>query len=1099
MLGIALAVGSAHAQAQPKASQAELDAAFKKGLALHNAGKFAEAVLFLDKAVTLAPDVFGPDHLNTAAILYTAGRVYVSAGRPREAETLFRRSLQIREARLGKDHVTVASTLNSLALNCSRQFRQEEAEALLRRCVAIRELHLSRDDPVLGETYNNLAIVIYELGRYKDAEPFFRRALALQEPQQAKNPLPLANTLNSFALCCERQGKLDDAAAYALRSLKLREANLGKDAMAVAQSLNVLGTIYQSQNRYREAEALLRRSLEIRETKLGKDHADVAWVLNNLAILYATLERRDEAEQLYRRALSIREAKLGKDHPEVATVLDNLSTNLSDLGRLQEAEQLCQRALKIREARLGKDHPQVLQTLNNMAMLQADLNRPQEAEALFKRCIAGAQAGGGANDLQLASFLNNLASHYARTDREREAVPLFLHALQIWQQRLGKDHLQTAAALNNAGRLLGHLGRKREAETLLLRALAVVEARLGKDHPNVAVTLQNLAVLNQGLGRSRQALELMQRGLRIDRANLSNVLAFSSESAMHSYLQMGYGRLPMLVGLAAAAPPEADGATVGLTWVLRMKGIVLETLCRYRQAERQLDALAGRLSRYRSLKLMLANAAVAPPGGLSTEEVQPQMQAWQKEADGLEAELKRGLTRAPSAANDDWAAVDVAAVRRKVPAGAALVEFVHVGVYDFQRGGLMPAHYFAFVLTAGEGPPRLFDLGEAKAIDAGVEAVRKEFTDFQEKLRDCETPAEALALEKAQEKQFQKVSAALHERLLAPLSKALAGVKLLYLAPDGVLNRLPFEALADGQGKYLVETYRCAYLSSGRDLLRAAPPPAQGTVVFAGPDFKLPGAERAARATALLGGKEQVAVRGGGPELRSAGWKALPGAAAEAGDIQKALVESTYGPVKTFVGGDALEEVLKALPAPRVLHLATHGFSLDKEPEEAPDLDAQGAGAARGRLRRLDNPLLRSGVVLAGANAVGGKEAAGRAEDGWLTAEEIALLDLHGCELVVLSACQTGLGDVRSGEGVYGLRRAFLYAGARSLVTSLFEVPDRETRALMGRFYAGLAAGRTRLEALHGAQKEMLRQRRQEGGAAHPFFWASFVLVGDPG
>src|SRR5439155_4978479 len=146
---------------------------------------------------------------------------------------------------------------------------------------------------------------------------------------------------------------------------------------------------------------------------------------------------------------------------------------------------------------------------------------------------------------------------------------------------------------------------------------------------------------------------------------------------------------------------------------------------------------------------------------------------------------------------------------------------------------------------------------------------------------------------------------------------------------------------------------------------------------------------------------------------------------------------------------------------------------------------------------KLDNPLLRSGIVLAGANTIGDKAAAG-VEDGWGTAEEIALLNLRGTELVVLSACQTGLGDIKTGEGVYGLRRAFLYAGARTLVTSLFEVPDTETRELMTRFYAGLRAGQGKLAALHAAERGLLRERRQAHGAAHPFFWASFVLVGSP-
>ena len=189
------------------------------------------------------------------------------------------------------------------------------------------------------------------------------------------------------------------------------------------------------------------------------------------------------------------------------------------------------------------------------------------------------------------------------------------------------------------------------------------------------------------------------------------------------------------------------------------------------------------------------------------------------------------------------------------------------------------------------------------------------------------------------------------------------------------------------------------------------------------------------------------------------------------------------------------------MPAPRVLHLATHGFFLDREispPEAAEEIDGAGAGSARKRLTRLENPLLRSGIVLAGANTVGDKDAPSNVEDGWVTAEEIALLNLHGTELVVLSACQTGLGDIKTGEGVQGLRRAFLHAGARTLVTSLFEVPDAETRELMQRFYANISVGQGKLGALHGAQIGMIEARRQERGAAHPFYWASFVLVGNP-
>jgi CHAT domain-containing protein len=207
--------------------------------------------------------------------------------------------------------------------------------------------------------------------------------------------------------------------------------------------------------------------------------------------------------------------------------------------------------------------------------------------------------------------------------------------------------------------------------------------------------------------------------------------------------------------------------------------------------------------------------------------------------------------------------------------------------------------------------------------------------------------------------------------------------------------------------------------------------------------------------------------------------------------VAAALKGGRFGAVQAHVGRDALEERLQAVKSPRVLHLATHGFYFP--PPEKPGR----AAGLKGRLQQAGNPLLRSGVVLAGANRWRDRPPPGAdLEDGWVTAEEAALLDLRGTELVVLSACEAGLGDIRAGEGVYVLRRAFLYAGARAVVATLEVVPDAEARELMRQFYARLGSGAGRADALRDAQRAVLAERRK-AGAAHPFFWATCVLIGD--
>lgn len=366
--------------------------------------------------------------------------------------------------------------------------------------------------------------------------------------------------------------------------------------------------------------------------------------------------------------------------------------------------------------------------------------------------------------------------------------------------------------------------------------------------------------------------------------------------------------------------------------------------------------------------------------------------------------------------------------------------------------------------------------------------------------------ADFRASEPQRDSLYRQAAGELYGRVWAPLEDALAGTEEVYLAPDGELSRMAFEALVDTEGEYLIHRYQFAYLSSGRDLLSESPEPGSGTVVFAGPDYDLGAGARAEQAEAM---GLQRGLRGADRGGLERNWPALPGAAAEVSGVRTALDGSpVYGPVAVYDSAQALEEAFKGLPTvPRVLHVATHGFFQETREltvEERArcerawqDTDIE-RGKERGllRLRCAENPLLRSGLVLAGANAVGTDEAGLAVEDGWLTAEEIVMLDLNGTDLVVLSACETGLGDIQVGEGVYGLRRAFQLAGAQSVLMSLHLVPDEETRPLMARFYGGLDQELTPRQAWRTAQLQTIDVRTDDAGAAHPFFWSSFILQG---
>jgi CHAT domain-containing protein len=311
--------------------------------------------------------------------------------------------------------------------------------------------------------------------------------------------------------------------------------------------------------------------------------------------------------------------------------------------------------------------------------------------------------------------------------------------------------------------------------------------------------------------------------------------------------------------------------------------------------------------------------------------------------------------------------------------------------------------------------------------------------------------------------------------------RALAGAsRRLLLVPDGALNLVPFAALVDERGRYLVETHTLSYLTSGRDLLRlgAEAPSGRAPLVVADPDFGPrgdPGAEPARLASGVDLSRVYFApLRGTGQEARALE-RSVPGA-------------------RVVVQREATERALKGAHAPSVLHLATHGFFLAEAvvgpspPERVVSRGLDLASAAAAEAVRLENPLLRSGLGLAGANARQG----GDGDDGILTALEAAGLDLWGTDLVVLSACDTGVGEVRTGDGVYGLRRALVLAGSETQMMSLWPVSDAGTRDLMVAFYRTLYAGRARSDALRAVQLAMLATPRR----SHPYYWASFIQSG---
>jgi len=959
-------------------------------------------------------------------------------GKYAEATSVAQEALRVAEATFGPEHPGLARSLNNLAALYKEQGKYAEAEPLHQRALRMWEKALGPEHPDVALSLSNLAVLYYSQGRYAEAEPLFQRALRIREKALGPEHPDVAASLNNLAELYDDQGKYAEAEPLFQRALRIWEKALGPEHPHVATSLNNLASLYYKQGKYAEAEPLLQRALRIREKALGPEHPDVAISLNNLAELYRTQGKYAEAEPLYQRALRIWEKALGPEHPNVASSLSNLAILYYAQGKYAEAEPLFQRALRIWEKALGPEHPTV------------------------------------------AGSLNNLAELYRSQGKYAEAEPLYQRALRIWEKALGPEHPAAAYALNNLALLYVDQGKYAEAEPLFQRALRTWEKALGPAHPEVATALNNLAALYYAQAQPEKAEPLFQRGLENLFSQFERYFPYMSEKDRLAFLDTVSSDFPAYASFCFSYgvrnPVLAGRLYDALLW---RKGLVASGMAALRSqilssGDRQALALLDQLNAKRTL---LANFLNQQPKDRA--EWKKTSEQWSREADEIDRELAR--TTSAWAEQKRLARATWRDVQKALAKDEAAVEIVRFPFHDGKRW-TGKTYYAALVITSETTTaPALLALGEAEKLEG-------------EPLEEYRW--RVVTRDKSDDKSVGRTGAALYNVFWKPLETALAGKKRVYLSPDGALNQVSLGVVPAENGRLLMEDRDLRLVSSTKDILRQRQGPAAGSAVLIGnPNFNLSEAQQRAGARALRPAKESEVLlaaslgsrRSG--EQRGRALEPLPGTKAELQSIQALLGKKGWR-VEVYDGDNALEERVKNVSRPRVLHLATHGFFFRNQ-EFAPR--PLGTDRPSGR----EDPMLRAGLYFAGANrALTGGGVTADLEDGVLTAFEATALNLHGTELVVLSACGTGLGRAESGEGVFGLRRALEMAGAEAVLMSLWSVPDQETQELMGLFYEKWLAGKEKHAALREAQLEMRQKVKERYGEDLPFYWGAFVLVG---
>jgi CHAT domain-containing protein len=562
----------------------------------------------------------------------------------------------------------------------------------------------------------------------------------------------------------------------------------------------------------------------------------------------------------------------------------------------------------------------------------------------------------------------------------------------------------------------------------------------------------------------QQALMLFQRAQGTRARNSARFLLGASEARKRSYQQSLLADTYRNVSFSLSMSGQPARA-LGLTSVLQYKGRVLDSVsdnvARLRLSIESDDrALLEQLAQ---LATQLSTLTYQGADTLSPEEYRVRESSLVARQDALEAEL----AARSSAFRRAVVPVTLASVSRAIPANAVLVEWFRYIPFDPAIKGDLQAQraaprYVAYVLRRS-GDLNVIDIGPAQIVEALVQDFRA-------------------ALSNPARNDVKLRAAALSEKVVTPLRPHLAGVEQILMSPDGALNLVPMAALLDERGEYLVHHFEMTYLTSGRDLLRmeseSKSRTAGGTVLVADPDYGKPAGSRSRNNPAIQPQRSTELDRGG------LIFRPLTYTALEVRDLKTLL---GLDDANVLLRSNATEANLKRLRSPRVLHIASHGFFLSDQQLSEAQTRRRKSGAMFVPLG--ENPLLRSGIALAGAN----QRRSGDVDDGILTALEVTQFDLHGTELVVLSACETAVGEIQNGEGVYGLRRALTLAGAQTQITSLWKVPDAPTRTLIVDYYRRLLQGAGRSAALRQAQRAFLN----DPGLAHPYYWASLVPIGN--
>ncbi len=828
----------------------------------------------------------------------------------------------------------------------------------------------------------------------------------------------------------------------------------------MADSLNKLGGSFFKEKKYSDAFDMYTKIAEITKDIDDGNNIRYADALNNIGVMYYYNADYQNALKYNMKVLEIRKNIYGEDDPDYAQSLNNIGIAYYKMGNYQSALKYFLLGEEITKKTLGEENYQYALLLNNIGAIYSKIGDEQNSLKYKIQALEIQKNIFGESSPEYAFGLNNIATTYSQIEDNQNALKYYFQALEIWLNTYGENHLYCATTIKNIGVVYNNMGDYQNALKYFLQALEIEEKIVGENHPIHAQSLHNIGHTYFFLEDYQNAIKTIKKATDINKHNLAKNFSFMTAQEREAYWNANNENFSNNLKYNYKIPNDTLATKTSYDSELITKGLLLASEISLTNTIMDSGDTAL-ISEYETLKKVHLQL---------NDELEKPIAERIYNCDSLENEIQnmeRHIMEKSKEFGDvtHFIKIDWKEVQNSLNPNDVAIEFSNFTEKDTTR-------YLALVLTKDMEAPicvPLFEQSEMQKLQRGIVPAKSE-TQKDDENRGATTVAA--------KRQGIYESTGLYNLLWKPLEKYFPENPRIYFAPSGMLHQIAVEYAPTGNGKLISDKYQIYRVSSTRFLaMDYMPKPLKNSVLYGGVYYD-------SDTTTMKQESDRYSTRSATSYTSFADFNHnedrgslnyLPGTKTEVEDIVGKLKKKRIKS-QLYEGSAANEESFKALSGEdiSVLHVATHGFFLPTEEKLSGD-----------------QSLVQSGLLLSGANyAWQNKPLPEGIEDGILTAKEISFMDLRKTDLVVLSACQTALGEI-TGEGVFGLQRGFKKAGARTIIMSLWPVDDNATLLMMTEFYTNLTKGMTKREAFLAAQNKV----KTTAGFENPRYWAAFIML----